>query len=211
MTGAKCTTTLDLWLSVSLLVLLFSNVSEASSVELATSLSAFPALMLPCATLDLRRAGRNPRFGQSAMSTLAPGTDDSKTCSSSQPTSIGGEGHGAERVAEFLLMATASCCSDYWCMLVIKRAAAKHAHWKTLRAGTLTSLQPCSGGKIVSMLYRDSARHVPAELSGTHICRLDFCAVGQLDSLAAFEPPEQGPLGHSQGSRLVRQKAARGI
>ena len=85
MTGAKCTTVLDLWLFM--LLLLFSDLSVASSVGSAGCLSALSELKLPCRTLALRRAGRNALFGQSAMRTLAPGAEASMTCSSNKPAS----------------------------------------------------------------------------------------------------------------------------
>ena len=106
MTGARCTTMLALWLSVSLLLLRVSDLSMAPSVEFAAFFSASSALMLPCKTSDLRRAGRNPRFGQSARSTLAPGTEASMTCSSSssQLASASGEGHGPDTAAAGVLL-----------------------------------------------------------------------------------------------------------
>ena len=105
LTGAKCTTMLNPWLLMSLL--LFSGLSVASPVGSAGFTSAFSALELPCRTLDLRRAGRKALSGQSAMSTLAPGTEASMTCGSSQPTSASGEEHGiagAATAAGVLLM-----------------------------------------------------------------------------------------------------------
>lgn len=49
------------------------------------------------------------------------------------------------------------------------------------------------------------------ESETSYICRLDRLAAGQLHSFAAFELPEHGPHGHSQGSRLFRQEAAGGV
>ena len=134
LTGAKCTTMLDLWLSMSLLLLQFSDLSMAPFVEFAACFSASSALMLPCKTLDLRRAGRNPRFGQSATSTLAPGTEASMTCSSSsQPASASGEGHGPDAAAAWVLLMAqhpatviSGACWSFGC------AAAKPARQKTL-------------------------------------------------------------------------------